>query len=239
MNALILAAGLGTRLRPLTDTIPKALVPLAGKPLIEHQIIRLREAGIQHIAVNVHHHAQLLIDYLRSHDFGVDIIISDERNHLLDTGGAIKQAARQLPPNQPLLVHNVDIFHHIPLKAFIHSHQPTDAATLLTTDRSSSRMLLANSQQQLQAWTNSNTGEVKPAGTSIVGLTPQAFSGIHILSPELIELMDREPAAFSIIDFYLRHCHTHSLCLQLHAHTPLIDVGKHDTLAQAEEFLAS
>ena len=235
MLALILAAGLGTRLKPLTDHLPKALVPLAGKPLIEHQIIRLKEAGATHIIVNVHHHAQLIIDFLNNHHFGIDISISDESRQLLDTGGAIKQAARLLPPQAPLLVHNVDIFHHIDLRACYRQQQHNDQATLITTQRHTSRFLLADGHGYLRAWTNTLTGEVRPADTDTHGLTPHAFTGIHIITPALIQRMEEWPEKFSIIDFYLRNCTQAHIKLLRLDDPSLIDVGKIATLQQAEE----
>ena len=236
-SALILAAGLGTRLKPLTDTMPKALVPLRGKPLLAHQLERLKAAGFAHVVVNVHHFAEQIIRYLDTHDFGLDIRISDERQQLLDTGGAIKQAAMLLPPDVPLLVHNVDIFHHIDLRAFYQSHNPLDEATLLTTDRRTTRYLVGCPDGCLLAWTNTATGDVKPQGMDINGLPLHAFSGIHIVSPAAISAMATWPAKFSVIDFYLsRAPHAH-IRLKMHPNAPLIDVGKQATLAEAERFV--
>lgn len=110
MNALIVAAGLGTRLRPLTDTMPKALVPVAGRPMLEHQILKLKAAGFDHIVINVHHFGEQIIDYVKANDFGLRIDISDERSLLLDTGGAVRQASRFFTDGLPVLIHNVDIF---------------------------------------------------------------------------------------------------------------------------------
>ena len=236
-SALILAAGLGTRLKPLTDSMPKALVPLAGKPLLAHQLERLKAAGFEHIVVNVHHFAEQIINYLDIHDFGLDIRISDERQQLLDTGGAIKQAAQLLPPDTPFLVHNVDIFHHIDLRAFYLSHNPLDEATLFTTSRSTTRYLVGRPDGRLLAWTNTATGEVKPQGVDINGLPLHAFSGIHIVSPAAVSTMATWPDRFSIIDFYLSRASHANILLSLHPNTPIIDVGKQATLAEAEHFL--
>lgn len=235
MTALLLCAGLGTRLRPLTDTMPKALVPLAGKPLLAHQLERLRQAGCTRVIVNVHHFADQVIDYLRAHDFGLDTLISDERPQLLDTGGAIRQAATLMPTNEDtLLVHNVDIFHDADLNALLQSHLPHHDATLLATPRPSTRQLLADPQQRLRAWTDTRTGEVKPNGTDTKHLTPHAFAGIHMVSRTAIEAMTEWPERFPIIDFYLQRCQHHVITLHTQPNATVIDVGKPNALRQAE-----
>lgn len=232
MNALILAAGLGTRLRPLTDTMPKALVPVQGKPLLDHTIERLRDAGFTHIIVNVHHLAQQIIDHIAQSDYGLPIHISDERAQLLDTGGAVKHAAPLFPDDSlPILVHNVDILHDVDLRAFYISHSPRSYATLLTTPRTTTRYLAADTTDRLRAWTNVKSGEVKPAGTSLEGLRLQAFAGLHIVSRQAINDMCSWPDRFSIIDFYIRQCSEHPIALQSHPHANILDVGKPDTLA--------
>ena len=165
MNAMIFAAGLGTRLKPFTDSHPKALLPLAGKPLLQWQIEQLRAAGITDIVVNVHHFAEQIISYLQAHDFGCNIRISDERAALLDTGGGLRKAMHEAPcanPNAPWLVCNVDILSTICLPQFIQSHRPDDLATLVVSQRQTQRYLLFDTDQCLKGWTNIATGELRP-----------------------------------------------------------------------------
>lgn len=171
MQSMIFAAGMGTRLRPITDTKPKALVEVGGKPLIAHTIETLRRAGFDHIVVNVHHFANQLIDYLSSHDFGVDIKISDESEKLLDTGGGLRKAASLFNPHEPVLIHNVDIFSNADLKKF-YDEGPLmtnygagtalrASATLLVSWRTTSRYLLFDDGMRLVGWTNTATGKVR------------------------------------------------------------------------------
>ena len=229
MNALIVAAGLGTRLRPFTETMPKALVPVGGRPMIETQIIKLKKAGFDHIVINVHHFAEQIIDYVASHDFGIDIRISDERNLLLDTGGAVRKAMKLFPDNSPVLIHNVDIFSTVDIRAFYDAHCTSDSdASLLVSSRTTSRYLLFDADMHLTGWENIKTGEYKPVGPSRFSLTirpqqdasdflngwkekdmPYAFAGIHIVSSTLCDALATWPDVFSIIDFYLSVAATH------------------------------
>ena len=148
---MIFAAGLGTRLRPLTDNMPKALVPVAGKTMLERVILKLKDASFHDITINIHHFGSQIIDFLRANqNFGVDIHISDERGELLDTGGGIKKARPLLESNEPFLIHNADILTDLDLNAFYHHHLESDAdATLLTNHRKTSRYLLMNQRTQL------------------------------------------------------------------------------------------
>ena len=161
---MIFAAGLGTRLRPLTDNMPKALVSVAGKTMLERVILKLKDAGFHDITINIHHFGSQIIDFLRANqNFGVDIHISDERGELLDTGGGIKKARPLLESNEPFLIHNADILADLDLNAFYHHHLESDAdATLLTNHRKTSRYLLMNQDNRLCGWTNISTGEVLP-----------------------------------------------------------------------------
>ena len=156
---MIFAAGLGTRLRPLTDNMPKALVSVAGKTMLERVILKLKDAGFHDITINIHHFGSQIIDFLRANqNFGVDIHISDERGELLDTGGGIKKARPLLESNEPFLIHNADILTDLDLNAFYHHHLESDAdATLLTNHRKTSRYLLMNQDNRLCGWTNIST----------------------------------------------------------------------------------
>ena len=162
-QAMIFAAGLGTRLKPLTDTMPKALVPVAGQPLLWHVAMKLRAAGFERIVVNVHHFASQIVDYLKANgNFGLDIRISDETGGLLETGGGIKKALPLFDPSAPILIHNVDILSNVDLNALYHLACEDGAdALLLVSRRKTKRYLLFNDDHVLQGWTNIETGEVR------------------------------------------------------------------------------
>ena len=162
MKAMIFAAGLGTRLKPITDTMPKALVPVGGEPLLHHVICKLRDAGYTHLVVNVHHFAGQIREYLATHDFGVSIAISDESAQLLETGGGIAHAAPLLLPcEDPILIHNVDILSNLDLAWFRSEVRPSALSTLLVSERETSRYLLFGEDMRLMGWTNVTTGEVR------------------------------------------------------------------------------
>ena len=246
-TAMILAAGLGTRLRPMTDRMPKALVPFEGVPMIQRLMLRLRDAGFTRVIINVHHFADMLEEFVRSHGgFGMEVTFSDERDLLRDTGGGIRHAwLSGLLGDGPVLIHNVDIITSgIDLNAF-YAHAVADspvAATLLVSDRTSSRYLLAGSDSLLRGWIYPAKGLFKGTGPdasvptghpvpldphSIPGLTPSAFSGIHIITPEAMRLMSDWPEKFSIIDFYLHIAAGHPVrCTDAPAGAVITDIGK-------------
>lgn len=239
MQAMIFAAGLGTRLKPITDYKPKALVSVGGHPLLERVITQLKDAGTQHIVVNVHHFADQIIDYLKDHNnFGLDIRISDERDGLLDTGGGIKKAAPLFSPDCPILIHNVDILSNVDLARFYSLHQDNDA-TLLVSSRKTKRYLLFDDDMRLMGWTNIETGEVKSphANLDVSKCQMFAFSGIHLFSPRLFPLMESFPDKFGIIDFYLNTCAKANIRGYVKDDLRLMDVGKLDTLKEAETFV--
>ena len=240
MNAFIFAAGLGTRLKPLTDTMPKALVPVAGKPLLAHVVEKLKVAGCKKIVINIHHFGDMIIDYVKSqNNFGIDIVFSDERQMLLETGGAIKHAV-QLLGNEPFLIHNVDILSNVDIQALWNEHLNSgSAATLLVSKRSSSRALLFSAEGNLTAWTNKTTGEVKTPyeNVDIASLEELAFSGIHVFSPSLFKYFSEYPEKFSIIDFYLNTCKEEKIKAFTQEGLQLLDVGKLDSLEKAEAFV--
>ena len=245
-NALIFAAGLGTRLRPLTDTMPKAMVPVGGRPLLQILIERLVAAGITDIVVNVHHFAQQIIDFLTTSDFarslsGVRIQVSDESDMLLETGGGLKRVARLFSDKSPILVHNVDILSNLDLHSFYSSvvQRQGSPTTLIVSQRNTQRYLLADSDSRLVGWTNIATGEVKSPypDLDVQSCTKVAFSGIHVFNPALLPYMEKWEGKFSLIDFYLSICDRQPIYLQQQPDLHLIDVGKLDTLAVAEQFL--
>lgn len=244
MKAMIFAAGLGTRLKPLTDHMPKALVPVAGRPMLEHVILKLKAARFNELVINIHHFGEQILDFLRANqNFGLTIHISDERDCLLDTGGGIRKAEPFFRGNEPFLVHNVDILSDTDLKALYEYHrQSGNDATLLASRRKTIRYLLFDDEKRLCGWINKDTLQTKPEGFAY---NPEhhreyAFSGIHVISPSLFHYMDeRWTGKFSIMDFYLQTCHEARIGGRLTDTLRLIDIGKPETLTQAEEFLAS
>src|ERR1700686_1309603 len=210
MKAMILAAGLGTRLRPLTDDRPKALVEINGRTLLEITLSRLRKFGVHDVIINVHHFADMIVEYLKTNDnFGLHIEMSREEA-LLDTGGGLKRAARFFKDSgghsgkeTPFILHNVDVLSTIDLERMRQLHFETQAlATLAVQDRETSRYLLFDERRQLcgrRAGRNQPPEFVRPAQQ----VQAWAFSGIHVISPRLLAMMT-EDGAFSIITSYLR-----------------------------------
>ena len=244
MKAMIFAAGLGSRLKPLTDTMPKALVPVAGCPMLEHVILKLKASGFTEIVINIHHFGEQIIDFLKTNnDFGLTIHISDERDRLLDTGGGIRKARLFFENSgEPFLVHNVDILSDRNLKELYDFHmQSGSVATLLASRRTTSRYLLFNTERKLRGWINKDTGQVKPEGFHYDEslYREYAFSGIHVFSPAVFRLMEapRWEGKFSIMDFYLATCGQTDYSGYLAEKLELIDIGKPETLARAEEFV--
>ena len=229
-QAMIFAAGLGTRLKPLTDTMPKALVRVGGQPLLWHVIQKLKAAGYERLVVNVHHFAEQIVDYLKANDnFGLDIRISDETNGLLETGGGIKKALPLFEPSEPILIHNVDILSNLDLTdSEVRGHE----AVLVVSQRKTKRYLQFDDDMRLIGWKNIETGEVKGREGR-----PLAFSGIHIFHPSLAPLMEDWPDRFPIMDFYLKVCADHVIRGFEAPNLHLLDVGKLDTLEQANMFI--
>ena len=247
-KALIFAAGLGTRLRPLTDDRPKAMVEIAGKPMLQHVIERVAAAGFEDITINIHHFGQTIIDFLEQNgNFGLNIHISDERGLLLDTGGGILKARQWLDGNEPFLVHNTDIISTLDLKAFYDYHVEHDAlATILVKERQTQRYFLFDNDDRLCGWTNKATGEYKPDPEKLQGrdLHELAFGGLHVISPRIFPLLERyrrqEGEKFSITPFYVNEC-KHYVIRGYHpdADYQWLDIGKPETLAQAQELLGN
>ena len=240
MKAMIFAAGLGTRLKPLTDNLPKALVPIAGKPLLEWVILKLKAAGFDEIIVNVHHFSDQIIDFLKqNNNFGIRIEVSDERNQLLDTGGGIRKAAWFFDDGKPFLVHNVDILSNVDLKALYHQHMRTNSlATLVVSRRDTFRYLLFNDDLQLKGWINEKTGEMKPANLKKIELYNKlAFSGIQVLSPSVFTLMEQLESKFPIMDFYLSNAANQTISGYVPEDYNMLDVGKLNVLDEAERFV--
>ena len=243
MKAMIFAAGLGTRLKPITDTLPKALVPIAGKTLLEHVVIKLADAGFDELIINVHHHAEMIYSFLEEKkNFGLKIEVSDEREMLLDTGGGIRKAAHFFDDGKPFLVHNVDIISDVDLKALYQKHCESDnLATLLVKHRDTARYLLFDQQMKMKGWTNIKTGEVKSPieNLQVQDYDKLAFSGIHIISPKIFSYMTDYPTKFPIMDFYIGSCGKINIGGVVNDEQKMIDVGKLESLAQAEELVKS
>ena len=242
---MIFAAGLGTRLKPLTDTMPKALVPVGGRPLLDINIRRLMAQGYDRFVVNIHHFAQQIINYVKEQDYAPLVHFSDESDQLLETGGGLKKAQALFRDDQPILIHNVDILDNVNYDWFARQHQPDEDAVLLVSQRTTKRYLLFDNAMHLMGWKNVETGEIKSpyeyvrrTGLSQHGeeLNMFAFSGIHSFSPPL---MERFPERFPIIDFYLSVCHRAPIVGLVKPDLQLMDVGKIETLDQAEKFIQS
>ena len=246
MKAMIFAAGLGTRLKPLTDTMPKALVPVCGQPLLYHVITKLVAAGYDDLVVNVHHFPDRIIHYLHSHEFGAKIAVSDERDFLRETGGGIKYAAPLLTDSfaslgmteEPFLVHNVDIVSNLDLKWLRKQHRPGALATVVVSERKTQRYLLFDDDSRLKGWTNIATGEVR---SPFPDIDPEkcrklAFAGIHLMSPAIFAAFDRLGFGerFSIMDFYIQACAAYPIYAAVPPDFTMVDVGKKETLSEAE-----
>ncbi len=232
---MILAAGLGTRLRPLTDNKPKALVAVAGMPLLLHSINKLKAAGVDSIIVNVHHFAEQLIDYVNNHDFGVPVTISDESGHLLETGGGLKKAEAFFNDGKSFLLCNVDVLSGTDLKKVIESHAASNAlVTLVVKARQTARYFLFDRNLQLCGWKNTKIGEVKTAREATF-YYPYAFSGIQVVRSEIFPFIT-EQGKFSLTEVYLRLAANH----EIRAYVDdawWFDLGKFEDIESIEEYL--
>lgn len=210
-KAMILAAGLGTRLRPLTDDTPKALLSFRGKTMLEHVLDHLKIHGITEVVINIHHHAGQVERFLEKHqNFGCNIHLSDERRQLMDTGGGIVKARRFLEGAGPFVVHNVDISSDIDLGALVAYHSRHNTlATLAVSDRTTSRQLLVDADGLLCGWKDNRTGEEIIARKK-PGLRPVAFSAIHVMDPLIFRYLEQEQP-FSITKAYLQLAAKHRI----------------------------
>lgn len=239
MKGMIFAAGLGTRLKPLTDTMPKALVPVGGEALLGHVLRKFRRAGIRDVVINVHPFPEQIESWLREHRHpGMRIRLSREVEAPLETGGGIRHAAPLLEGCGKVLVHNVDILSNLDLRRLVAEADPDALATLVVSARQTSRYLLFDDTMRLVGWTDLRTGEVR---SPFDGLDPAAcrmyaFAGIHLLDERILSLMESWPERFSIIDFYLSLAAEQTIRGYCPEDLRLLDVGKPDTLPAAEEF---
>lgn len=264
MESMIFAAGLGTRLKPITDTLPKALVPVCGKPLIEHVCRKLMASGINKAVVNVHHFADLVEEWAAEQDWVVSseeqlcegkmmLSFSNERAQLLETGGAVLHARRYLEGCGHFLIHNVDILSNADLGWLESQVRPEALATLMVSERETTRFLLFHPEtMRLVGWHNTNTGDYRLADDSIAieDCKAYGFSGIHIMSDKVFGLMEEyarwrelpveDPTGvkFSIMNFYLWAAVNYSIYGVVAQDLNFLDVGKLDALAPAEAFVS-
>jgi MurNAc alpha-1-phosphate uridylyltransferase len=234
MKAMIFAAGLGTRLKPFTETHPKALAVVNNKPLLQRNIEYLKSFGINEFVINVHHFPDQIISFLQEHkNFNSKIIISDESDALLETGGGLKKASASLTGKEPFLVMNVDMLTNLNIAKMIAFHKSNKPiATLAVTQRTTSRYFLFNRKNELCGWQNTKTDE-KKIRRNEAELIPKAFSGIHIIEPGIFEHMKQE-GKFSMVDVYLELCSKKTIMGYDHSSDILIDVGKPESILQAE-----
>lgn len=257
---MIFAAGLGTRLKPITDTIPKALVPVCSEPLLKHLIDKLKASGYTSVVINVHHFAEKIREYVAANkNFGIEVLFSDETDLLRETGGGIRHAALLLDKGEPFLVHNVDILSNLNLEDFYDAHMAesisidTPLATLLVSERETARYFLFDQGNNLVGWMNKLSGEVKSPYAELRrdpsegfdwerflkdnSLKNYAFAGTHIISPEVFRIMEKWPERFPIVDFYLQMADKYIIKGYVKNDLKMVDVGKLDSLDEAEEFL--
>lgn len=236
-QAMILAAGLGTRLKPLTLSKPKALVEVANISLLEHNINKLIDCGCNHIVINVHHFAEQIIEHISNKHYNANIVISNETNLLLDTGGGLVNAKHFFDSKNDILVHNVDIISKIDFLSFYKEHKGNNAlATLAVSERETSRYLLFNNENTLCGWENTKTGE-KIISNEDKNLNHWGFSGIQFINPELLNLLQQE-GSFPIIPEYLKLSKDYPIKSYIHSKDIWVDVGKIEAIEKAEKLLS-
>lgn len=266
---MIFAAGLGTRLKPITDSIPKALLPIGGKTLLEWQLEKLRNAGFRDVVINIHHFPEQIRAFCaelctRADFASMRIQFSDESEMLLETGGGLKKAGELLTnmssvkedtskepkeapydgtnDDEPILVMNVDVLSNISLHEVIAAHQADSLATLVVSERKTQRYFVFDQQNQLVGWTNIASGECKPEGFVYDEKKEHrllAFSGMHVVSPQIFEQMKEWPERFPIVDFYLQALKTQTIRSFVPKDYRMMDIGKIDHLDEAKAFAES
>lgn len=236
MKAMLFAAGKGTRLQAKTKKCPKALIEVGGKTLLEHNLLKLKSEGFTSVIINAHHYAEQIVDFLAANNnFGLDIQISLEMDHLLETGGGLQKASWFFTGEPAFLLHNVDILSEIPLKQMMEIHLKSGAiATLAVAQRTSTRYLVFDKQGHLCGWENTVTGESIESRKG-EGLKKMAFGGIQIINPEIFTDM-KEKGVFSIIDVYLRLAEKKSILAYEHNPETWFDVGTPEKLLRADQY---
>lgn len=236
--AMVLAAGLGTRLKHITRDKPKALVEVLGKPLLQHVLENLKRNGFTDVVINIHHFAGMIIDFTCQNDFGLNIYFSDEQNQLMDTGGAILQALKLFPRNEVVMVHNVDLIHNYNLHELRENFIVSEAdAALVVSERASSRKLVFDTSRQLIAWTNESTGSVKLVNNKVLMGAADRFSfdGIHFFYPEIFSPFEVKPS--SVIDIYLELAANKRVLALPYNRGWWYDLGKADSIPWIENEL--
>ena len=235
MKAMILAAGLGTRLKPFTDFHPKALAPIHGKPVLAWTIDYLYQYGVRDIIINVHHFADQIISFVNHFErSGLTLHISDEQDMVLETGGGLKKASWFFDNNEPFVLMNADILTTMPLNELIDFHkQKKGLVSLAVSNRESSRCFLFNEEKQLVGWRNKSKNETKFSRTTEHDVTEMAFGGIHIIEPAFFTYLTQE-GKFSIVDTYLEVAQSESIYGFDHSAYTLLDIGKPESLLLAE-----
>jgi NDP-sugar pyrophosphorylase family protein len=239
-KAMILAAGLGTRLQPITLTKPKALAEINGVPLLEYAIRHLIRHGFNEIIINIHHFGEQILDFLKKrNNFNIKISISDERDQLLDTGGGLKKASGFFEDKKPFLLYNVDILCDIDLKLLYNIHIHSNAlATLAVRSRKTSRYFLFDQNGCLCGWKNMSTNEIRITSRSVSKLQPFAFSGIQVINYEFIDMMSLHEGAFSITDIYIELCANYKIMAYNHDKSFWQDLGTVESINTAENLLS-
>jgi NDP-sugar pyrophosphorylase family protein len=237
MKAMIFAAGLGTRLYPITLNKPKALVEVAGKTLLQMAIEKVSNAGYHELVINVHHFGDQIIDFLKMNkDFGLSIKISDERGQLLDTGGGLVKAAPWLEGDEPFLVYNVDVLSDIDLQQFREYHiERGGLATLAVRDRETARYLAFDELMQLSGWKNIKTGD-EIVSRNMQNCSLLAFSGIQLIEPAIFKLIN-ESGSFPLMSLYLRLAAERRIMGYLDNSSLWMDLGKPDQIKEAGRFI--
>lgn len=239
MKAMIFAAGLGSRLKPLTNDKPKALVELDGEPFISLVLKKLIEAGVDEVIINLHHFAELIKDFFKKNNFGIKIEFSDESRFLIDTGGGLKKASHFFNDGKPFFAYNVDIATNIDLKKMYEEHVNNNVlATLAVRERVSNRRLLFNKEYLLTGWENALTNETVIVNDNFNrnDLIPLAFSGIQVISPDFLPMI-AEVGKFSIIDVYLRLAKKEKIKAYIHNQDYWFDLGGINQLKEATNFI--
>jgi N-acetyl-alpha-D-muramate 1-phosphate uridylyltransferase len=237
MKAMIFAAGLGTRLAPFTNDRPKALVEVAGKPMLQMQIENLIKFGVNYIVINVHHFADQIIAFVKAHDFGVEIKISDESDFLLNTGGGLKNVKKYFEPGDNFILHNVDIYSDIDLLELYNYHlNSNNVVTMAVKHRNSSNYLLYDDQLQLCGWKSYKTNSeiiAKP----MIKYDEMAFSGIYVFNYKIFDLMQKD-GAFTIIPELLEIAKTQPIGGWVHDNNIMLDLGKPEALIECERLMS-
>ncbi len=232
---MILAAGFGTRLAPYTETLPKALVPFCGEPMIKGVIEKMKNFGIKKIVVNVHHHREKLIEYLTGNDFGAEIIISDEKDEHLLTGGGIKNAISLFGESENVLIHNADIVSSIDYGALLEYHRLRGAfVTLAVRKKNDERVLLFDENDNLAGWKNKTSGETK-FRMPVKNTVEFGFTGVYAISRKAFEFFPQENK-FDIIDFFLNPDFDFPVIGYRDASEYWFDLGSTEKIKEAEKY---